>query len=101
MEEELSALEDNHTWNLISKPAEASIIGSKWIYSVKKKSDGTLERYKARLVAQGYKQQYGLDYDETLFPLAKMMTIRLLLTITSVKQRATSSNGCEKCIFAW
>jgi len=71
---------------LISKPAEAFVIGSKWIYSVKMKSDGTLERYKARLVAQGYKQEYGLDYEETFAPVAKMTTIRVLLTIASIKR---------------
>ena len=57
MKEEPSIFQENHTWNLISKSVEASIIGSKWIYFVKMKLDGTLERYEARLVAQVYKER--------------------------------------------
>ena len=55
MAEELRALTENHTWELVPRPAGSPIIGSKWVYSVKLKSDGSLDRYKARLVAQGYK----------------------------------------------
>ena len=90
-------LEDNHTWNLILKPPKSSIIGRKWIYSVKMKYDGTLEMHKDRVVAPGYKQEYGMDYEETFSFITKMMTIRVLLT--SIHQTVeTSSNECEKCI---
>ncbi|WP_274923149.1 reverse transcriptase domain-containing protein, partial [Streptomyces clavifer] len=60
MTEDLVALEANQTWELVPAPAGASVIGSKWIYSVKVHSDGSIDRYKARLVAQGYKQEYGI-----------------------------------------
>ena len=57
------------------------MIGSKWIYSVKVHSDGSLDRYKARSVAQGYKQEYGIDYEETFAPVAKMTIVRTLLCV--------------------
>ena len=58
MNEELPALEANQTWDLVPAPEGASVIGSKWIYNVKIHSDGSLDCYKARLVAQGYKHEY-------------------------------------------
>eukprot|EP00268_Persea_americana_P064715 TRINITY_DN8545_c2_g1_i1.p2 TRINITY_DN8545_c2_g1~~TRINITY_DN8545_c2_g1_i1.p2 ORF type:complete len:178 (-),score=36.69 TRINITY_DN8545_c2_g1_i1:1844-2377(-) len=60
MTEELLALESNHAWGLVPRPVEAPIIGSKWIYSIKEKSDGNQDKYKAHLVAQGFKQEYGI-----------------------------------------
>ena len=53
-------------------------IGCKWVYSIKLRSDGTLDRYKARLVALGNRQEYGVDYEETFAPVAKMTTVRLV-----------------------
>ena len=65
MEEELQALVDNHTWDIVHCPANVKAIGCKWVYSIKLRSDGTLDRYKARLVALGNKQEYGINYEET------------------------------------
>lgn len=62
-----------------------SLIGSKWIYTIKRKPDGTLVRYKALLVAQGYKHEYGIDYEETFASVAKMTSVRTLLAIASSK----------------
>ena len=61
------------------------MVGNKWVYSVKLKLDGSLDRYKACLVAQGFSQEYGIDYDETFAPIAKMTTIRTLITISTVR----------------
>lgn len=63
MTEESIALGSNQTRDLVPWPPDAPIIGSKWIYSLKVKSDRTLDRYKAHLVAQGFKQEYGIDYE--------------------------------------
>jgi hypothetical protein len=86
MEAELTALAQNHTWELVPLPAGKNLIGCKWVYKVKTHSDGSLERYKARLVAKGFSQEYGIDYEETFAPVAKMTTVRTLISVAAVQQ---------------
>jgi hypothetical protein len=76
---EYESLITSDTWELVKLPEGRNSIGSKWVFKVKHKGDGTIERFKARLVAQGYTQQYGIDYEETFAPVARLASIRTLL----------------------
>src|SRR4051812_12018205 len=80
MQEELQALKKNNTWELVPLPAGKRAVGCKWVYTVKQTLEGKVDRYKARLVAKGYSQTYGIDYDETFTPVAKMSTVRTLVS---------------------
>ncbi|GAK66588.1 uncharacterized protein PAN0_013c4811 [Moesziomyces antarcticus] len=79
---ELELHAENNTWTLVDPPANANIIGSRWVFKVKRKADGTVDKYKARLVAQGFAQKHGIDYDETFAPVVKLATLRLLMIIS-------------------
>lgn len=83
MQEEISALYKNGTWELVPKPKDARIMSYKWVYKLKKKADGSVQRYKARLVARGFSQEYGLDYEDTFSPVAKMVIIRVIVSLAA------------------
>jgi hypothetical protein len=71
---------------LVDLPHGKSAIDCKWVYKIKTKSDGSIERYKAHLVAKGYAQEYGIDYEETFAPVARITSVRSLLAIVVVHQ---------------
>lgn len=81
MNEEMEALYRNKTWVVTDLPSNRKPIGCKWVYKIKYKANGEVERYKARLVAKGFNQREGIDFEETFSPVAKMVTIRLVITL--------------------
>ena len=85
MAAELDALEQNHTWSVVPLPPNKRAVGCKWVFKIKYKADGSIERYKAWLVAKSYTQQEGLDYTETFSPVAKMVTVKLFLALAAVQ----------------
>ena len=83
MDEEINAIERNKTWDLVELPKGKEVIDVKWVYKTKSNVEGKIERHKARLVVKGYKQQYGRDYEETFAPVARIKTMRAVLSIAA------------------
>jgi Reverse transcriptase (RNA-dependent DNA polymerase) len=83
MRVEMEALEKNHTWQLVSLPKGRKTVGCKWVFTVKYGPTGFVDRYKAILVAKGFTQIYGIDFQETFSPVAKLNTIRILLSLAA------------------
>jgi hypothetical protein len=81
MDEELNALRENCTWDLVPRPPKKNIVGSKWVFRTKYQSDGSIDRLKAHLVAKGYTQLPGLDYTDTFSLVVKASTIRVVLSL--------------------
>ncbi|POS82616.1 hypothetical protein EPUL_004806, partial [Erysiphe pulchra] len=80
---EIQQLIGNGTWHEEVAPQNANLVTSKWGFSLKFNADGTLERFKARLVARGFSQQYGVDYTETFAPTVRMATLRTFLALVA------------------
>jgi hypothetical protein len=83
MSEELGALDRQGTWDLVPLPLHVVPITSKWVFKVKTKLDGSIERYKTRLIARGFQQTQGLDYDETFAPITHMIMVRTLIAVVA------------------
>jgi hypothetical protein len=81
MQQEFDALQSNHTWSLCPKPHHHNVIRNKWVFKIKRKADGNVERFKARLVAKGFDQMSGVDYTETFSLVIKPSTIRIILAL--------------------
>ena len=67
---------------MVDLPSRKTAIGYKWVYKIKTRSNGTIDRYKARLVARGFTQEYEIDYEETFAPVARLSSIRTLIVVS-------------------
>ncbi|GLT68109.1 hypothetical protein SLA2020_403680 [Shorea laevis] len=85
MSKELTALSKTHTWNLVDLPPGKTTVRCKWVYKIKTKSDGSVERYKTRLVAKGFNQEYDIDYEETFAPVVRLTSVRSLIAVASMR----------------
>jgi len=81
MQVEFNAFLHNKTWSLVPQQSSQNIVGCKWVFTLKRKADVSIERHKARLVAKGFHQQAGVDYGETYSPVVKPTTIRTVLSL--------------------
>jgi hypothetical protein len=101
--------QSNGTWKEVIPLPGANLVSMKWVFTIKTMVDGTIERFKARLVARGFSQAYGLDYDETFILTVRMDTLRLFLAIVTfedleywyfdIKNAFTESELKEKIFF--
>jgi hypothetical protein len=85
MDEKMAMLDANATWELVVLPKDKKIIGCKWVYKIKHNANGFVNRYKTRLVAKGSAQTYGINYEETYSPVAKMTTLRIIIAMAATK----------------
>ena len=76
-------MQKNETWQLVPRPSNRKIIGVKWVYRTKLNPNGSINKYKARLVVKGYSQVAGVDFGDTFAPVARHETIRLLAALSA------------------
>ena len=81
--EEIKSIVKNGTWNLVNLPSGAKAIGLKWIFKIKRNAYGSINKYKARLVAKGYIQRHGIDFEEVFAPVARIETVRFLISLAA------------------
>ena len=86
MEEELNQIEKNETRELIPRPKDKNVIDTKWVFRNKLNEDGQVTKNKVRLVCKGYDQVEGIDFEETLAPIARMETIKIILAYACSKR---------------
>ena len=79
----MESLKANDVWDLVELPSDGAAVGSKWMFKLKTDADGNVKRHKARLVAQGFSQKFGLDYDETFCPVIRFESFLALIALAA------------------
>ena len=80
---ELDSIQENDVWTVVERPKNKSVIGTRWVFKIKRNAKNEPERYKARLVAKGYNQEHEIDYFETFAPVVKVQTLRIIFAIAA------------------
>ncbi len=101
MQEEYDSLMTNNTWTLVPLLVGRKPVSCKWVFKIKQGANGEVEHYKARLVARGFTETYGVDYNETFALVAKFTSIRCILALATWKKHGDPSNGRENRISQW
>ena len=101
MQEELNQFERIKVWNLVPRPNDHSIIGTKWIFRNKMDKHSNIVRNKGTLVAQGYSQEERIDYEKTYALVAKIKSNYNVIGILMFQEFQTFSNGCQECFSKW
>ena len=83
MDREYQSLMKNKTWTLVPRPKDTNVVGNRWVYTIKRDAYGNITKFKGRLVAQGYSQTHGVDYDEVFSPVVRFATLRTLLALAN------------------
>lgn len=81
--EEIGSIIKNKTWDLVNLPGGAKPIGLKWVFKIKRNSDGSINKHKATLVAKGYVQRYSIDFEEVFAPVARIETVRFIIALAA------------------
>jgi hypothetical protein len=84
MLEEYRSIIKNNVWDIVRRPKDNSLVSSKWIYKIKHPADGSMEKFKARLVAICFTHKEGIDYEETFSPVARYTSIRAIISLASI-----------------
>jgi hypothetical protein len=83
MMEEYASIMKNDVWEVVPRPKDKKVVGSRWIYKVKHAADESVEKYKACFVAKGFSQREGIDYEETFAPVARYSSIRVMISLAA------------------